>query len=185
MSQKKSPIVSWGIPIAVILAAVLTLILSGCGTGDTGKSTLQEMKLTEDNHQRLIKAVPPPRLTTSAERINIKRRLERWNDENKLSYIYLIDKGIIVANFVVKGKVSSVNSKLTTQQQIIEVKQTEIRNHTQVVESPALDGSYGTNGDAIFFFIANGAYVEWSGTYLLFDKPMTLSQKPLLLASDS
>ena len=174
-----------GLIVLFMCLVVIGTGMAGCGGEQTGKSTRAEMELTESNHQRLTKAVPPPQLSTSAERINLKRRLERWNDENKLSYIYLIDRGIIVANFVVKGKVSSVNSKLTTQQQIVEITETNITNHTQVVESPALDGSYGTNGDAIFFFIANGAYVEWSGTYLLFDKPMTLRQEPLLLATDS
>lgn len=169
----------------ILLAAIF---LAGCSDEreDTGDSTMAEMSLTEKNHQRLVKAVPPPVLNTSAERINLKRRLERWNDENKISYIYLIDRGIIVAHYTVKGKVSSVNSKLTTQQQIVSIGRglSDGKWSNEVIESPALDGSYGTNGNAIFFFLANGAYVEWSGTYLLFDKPMRLAQKPLLVAAD-
>lgn len=160
----------------------LFLLIAAVGCNDdTGKSTKVEMEQTEQNHQRLVKAVAPPQLSTSAERINLKRRLERWNDENKISYIYLINRGIIVAHYVVKGKVSSVNSKLTTQQQIVSGR---YHGTSHAIESPALDGSYGTNGNAIFFFITNGAYVEWSGHYLLFDKPMRLSQKPLLVTME-
>lgn len=165
---------------------VVALALAACSskTPTTGDSTKKEMEQTERNHQRLVSAVPPPQLRTSAERMNLKRRLERWNDENKVSYIYLIDRGVIVSHYTIKGKVSSVNSKLTTGDQIVRSGTLDHR-FSHVIESPALDGSYGSNGDAIFFFLTNGAYVEWSGTYLLFDKPMRLTQKPLLIAADS
>lgn len=51
----------------------------------------------------------------------------------------------------------------------------------QVVESPDLDGSYGTNGDAIFFFASSGAYVEWSGEYFVSDFPLRLTTPPELV----
>jgi hypothetical protein len=53
------------------------------------------------------------------------------------------------------------------------------------VESPQEDGSYGTNGDAIFFFSTDGTYFEWNGKYLLADRPFQLSEQPLLIYNAS
>jgi len=45
---------------------------------------------------------------------------------------------------------------------------------------PAEDGSYGSNGDAIFFFATDGTYLEWNGRYHLSDKPLKLTQPPMV-----
>ena len=155
---------------------------SGCYEQvDTGASTKIEMEQTEKNHERLVKAVPPPKLDTSLERTQLKARLERFNSESKVSYIYLIDYGKVMAFYTIKGKVSSVNSKLTTQQQIIKSGGTGEYRHYNVIESPALDGSYGSNGDAIFFFTTDDIYIEWNGKYMLCDEPLQLSTPPELV----
>jgi hypothetical protein len=155
--------------------------IAGCvQTPRTGESTKHEMELTEENHTVLTKAVPPPRLSTSQERKNLKRRLETFNQEAKISYIYLIDYGKVMGFYVVKGKVSSVNSKLTTGDQIVRINYGN-GSRPCIIESPQLDGSYGTNGDAIFFFTAAGTYVEWNGRYMLCDKPLKMSTPPQLV----
>ena len=77
-----------------------------------------------------------------------------WNDPNKLSYIYLFNRDNIVGFFPIKGKVSSVNSQITN---------TNYEYNNSTVESPSMDGSYGTNGDAVFFFLVDGSYMEWNG----------------------
>lgn len=149
---------------------------------ETGESTMAEMSLTEQNHQRLVAAVPAPRLETSLERTQLSDRLERFNDESKVSYIYLLSHyGQVIAFYPIKGKVSSVNSKLTTQEQIIDDPVGYRESGSLVIESPSLDGSYGTNGDAVFFFHAEtDAYIEWNGLYMLVDQPMKLTSAPLL-----
>lgn len=53
-----------------------------------------------------------------------------------------------------------------------------------VVASPDLDGSYGSNGDAIFFFTTEGVYCEWNGKYFLCDRPLKLTSAPLLIYED-
>ena len=82
---------------------------------------------------------------------------------------------MIMGFFPIKGKVSSVNSKLTTGEQIVHDPY-RYQSGGKVVESPQLDGSYGTNGAAIFFFTTEDVYVEWSGDYVLLDQPLQLSQ---------
>lgn len=164
----------------LIILALGVLALAGCPV-DTGSSTKKEMELTEANHTKLVKVVPPPKLVTSQERRNLVKRLTRFNSETKVSYIYLISYGKVMAFYTVKGKVSSVNSLLTTPDQIIRARHGSGVYSTHKIASPDLDGSYGSNGDAIFFFDANDTYIEWSGSYMLCDKPLKLTTPPALV----
>jgi len=164
--------------LQVMVAALVALaFFTGCDSVKTGESTRKEMEQTEANHSRLVKAVPPPQITTSQERKNLVERLKRFNVDNKVSYIYLVNYGKVMAHYTVKGKVSSVNSLLTTPEQIVTTWHSGNR-HTNVIPSPDLDGSYGSNGDAIFFFTTEGVYVEWNGDYMLCDQPLHLATPP-------
>ena len=157
-----------------LLAAVVFLLVWTAGCNPEPASFLTESKKTEENQQRLINSVQPPELQTSLERINIKRRLERINKENMVSYIYLISYGRVMAYYTVSGKVSSLNSYMTPMEQLV---RTNNPNTTWfAVESPDQDGSYGKNVDGVFFFSTEGNYVEWRGEYLWSDQPLKLSQ---------
>lgn len=151
-------------------------------TRKVGATQNFEAELTEANHYKLLQAVPAPQLETSQERKNLVRRLKTFNNENKISYIYLISYGKVMTFYTVKGKVSSVNSKLTSAEQIVAGYKGYFRESGgKVVESPQLDGSYGTNGDAIFFYTTENIYVEWNGEYLLADAPLSLSTPAALV----
>ncbi len=158
---------------------------SGCDNGSESVRQVSEMQnndqlSTADNFLRLSKTVPPPKLTDSQERRNLIKRLERFNVGNKISYIYLISYGKVMAFYTVKGKVSSVNSMLTCTQQTV-LANVPGRWDSHVVDSPDLDGSYGSNGNAIFFFTTEDVYVEWPGEYLLSDQPLKLITLPELI----
>jgi hypothetical protein len=45
----------------------------------------------------------------------------------------------------------------------------------------SIDGSYGSNGDAIFFFTTDDIYVEWRGDYMLADQPLKMTTQPELV----
>lgn len=169
-----------------IVLLIVAAMSAGCveETGKYGDTTSgQEAKLTETNQARLLAVSPPPQLDKSLERENLIRRLDLLNDENKIFYIYLVSYGKVMAEYTAKGKVSSVNSKLTTQEQIVRDPFTYSSGARQgmVVESPDLDGSYGTNGDAIFFFTTDGAYVEWNGEFFVSDFPLHMTTPPVLV----
>jgi len=168
----------------LFIGIVALLLFAGCGVRDKGSSGVtqrEEASFTERQQQKLIKAVPPPALEYSLERENLSKRLVRFNDPNKVSYIYLISYGKVMGFYAIKGKVSSVNSRLTTGEQIVSRGSTASFFDRYVVESPQLDGSYGTNGNAIFFFTTEGVYVEWSGVYMLSDRPLKMSTPPALV----
>ena len=162
-----------------ILIPVLafSLLLTGC-TLDESTSTA-EQKLTEQNQARLLDSQPPVKLSWSLERENINKRTTLWNDANKVSYIYLISYGKVMAFYTIKGKVSSVNSQITNTEYLAS-KYDNGHFIDVVLPSPSEDGSYGTNGDAIYFFTTDGMYIEYAGPYVLADQPMKL-QTPVEL----
>jgi len=157
-----------------ILALSLIFFIGCSGYGDSTAG--KEQQRTEQNQNRLLSAQPPVQLDWSLEREQINKRTNLWNNKNKVSWIYLVNYGQIMAFYSIKGKVSSVNSQITNPEQLVRVWQERFEK----LPSPAEDGSYGTNGDAIYFFTTEGTYVEWNGEYMLADKPLKLSQKPLL-----
>lgn len=141
-----------------------------------------EVVRTEQSQIHFNQIQPAEKLDWSLEREQLNERLKLWNDPNKISYIYLMsDTGTMVGYFPIKGKVSSVNSKLTNTSQLIynDYSTSDVVNG--VVESPDMDGSYGSNGDAVFFFLTDGTYMEWNGKFLLCDNPIKLTQEPLMI----
>ena len=150
------------------------------GCESTPTSAQLEMAQNESTQQRMMKSVPAPVLKTSLERKNLTKRLERINQEEMISYIYLVSYGKVMAYHTIRGKVSSLNSYLTAMERIEKV---SVSGGYQiaVLEAPDLDGTYGKNPDGIFFFTTEGAYVEWTGDYLWSDQPLKLSQPPELI----
>jgi len=198
----------------ILLAVVAMIALAGCSdqaqklpsgdslaedTGEdvsnveTGVSYNYEIKLTEKNQNHLIRAQPPEVMESSLERQNLINRYNYLNDENNIHHVYLMDEGQVVAYYVAQGKVSSVNSKLTNDLQIVKIEGAGFDGGTgsgsaggahgpnyKVVESPQMDGSYGSNGDAIFFFTTSGDYVESSLDYVVSEEPRNIQDEVIL-----
>lgn len=175
-----------------ILMIVLSLILSSCGEpspAPTPSAQAKEQLSLEESQQALIAAQPAPVMTYSLERENIAKRLTRFNDPNKIGYLYtLSDYGQVIAFYTVKGKISSVNSYMTTSEQLVckggrfGTSDSGGTDYQCIpMEAPDSDGSYGTNGEAIFFFTTEDVYVEWNGKYQYVDEPLQLSTPPLMV----
>jgi len=151
----------------------------GCESAPT--SAQIEMAQNETTQQRMIKNVPAPVLKTSLERKNLTKRLERINQEEMISYIYLVSYGKVMAYYTIRGKVSSLNSYLTAMERIERCPSGNGNTENVVLQAPDLDGSYGENPQGIFFFTTEGVYVEWKGEYLWADQPLKISQPPELV----
>lgn len=146
------------------------------------------MRITEDNQLGLVQAQPPFTMERSLERENLIRRYEYLNDQNNVHHVYLISNdGKVIEYSVAQGKVSSVNSKLTNDNQVVRIPECKSHNEGndcwKVVESPQMDGSYGTNGDAIFWFTPDGHYMEWNGLYVVSEEPKNI-QTAVTLEND-
>lgn len=74
------------------------------------------------------------------------------------------------------NKVSSVNSQLTNDMQVVAVPMTGGGYTYQVLPSPAEDGSYGTNGDGVFGFTPDDIYIEHNMKYIVSTVPLSFTK---------
>lgn len=122
---------------------------------------------------------PVNQMQHSLERQNLVERLLRFNNPNKIGYVYVMSFGKFVGYYAVKGKITSTQSQLTNTQQEW--------NGDTVVDSIGDDGSFGTNegGDrGVFFFTTTGVLVEMSLDWVYSDAPLQVDV-PNLLAKKS
>lgn len=135
--------------------------------------------------KNIFENIPVPKLTTSSERKNVAKRAEIFNNEEKISYIYLVSYGKVMAFFTVQGKVSSLRSYMTPTEKVIKNDGSDCdyrySDYCNVVSAPDIDGTYGENVEGIFFFTTEGAYVEWKGEYMMSDQPLKLTTTPELV----
>lgn len=173
--------------VAVILFLVSVISvdvnLNSINANDPYKAELDKI---EELQSKFVRAVPIPDLQTSSERKNVARRAELFNNEDKISYIYLVSYGKVMAFYTVKGKVSSLQSYMAPLEKIVKYDGQECDSWTTsggcyTVSAPDVDGTYGDNVEGIFFFTTEGAYVEWKGEYMMSDQPLKLSTQPELV----
>lgn len=172
--------------ITAICAAILVAgILVACEAVPVNGSTA-DMSYTLFVGEKLAANQPTPSdIDYSLERYNLIRRAywvngqrEKANTvicpvEKPLSYVTLfLESGAVVGNFVVDGKVSSLNSYLTPDSEYYEWSAGSYSSKNKWL--PDADGSYGSNDNGIFFFTPDGKYIEWTGTYLYSDIPFVV-----------
>lgn len=140
----------------------------------------------------------PTDIRFSLERYNLIRRAYWVNGmrekalsipcpvERPVGYIVLITKsGSILGQFIVDGKLSSLNSYLTPESEYAEIAIAETgegHHYTKEVNRwlADVDGCYGSNDPGtVFFFTPDGKYMEWKGDYLYSDIPFQV-EAPVL-----
>lgn len=182
-----------GLAVAAIAILILVSVFSApakaeaCGfwtpcASDATAQKAQEQETVTGQISRLTSAVPIPKLNDSLERANISKRLTTFSDPNKLSYIYLVSFGKVMAFYTVKGKITSGSKRLTPSDQLVDNSYT---NDQYVVQAPELDGTYGNSADYIYFWTTDGVYVQWNGEYMMADQPLQLTTQPELVRSVS
>ncbi len=153
------------------------MFFTGCDDNASGnKTAIQEQSLTETNQQGLLATQPPPKITWSLERDNLIKRFKLQNDRTVMFYMYIFIEGVgEPIGYYQVNKVSSVNSQLTNTSQIV---RGGYDHEIAVLPSPAEDGSYGTNGDAVFGFTPEDIYIEHNMKYIVSTVPLSF-QKPV------
>lgn len=150
----------------------LLLILVGCDDTPMDK----EYKLNSAQIDKFQQTQPIPKIDFSNTRDAVIKRIERWSDPNKISYIYLVSYGRVMAFYTVKGSVESKRSYLSPV-----LRPLGTMNDSSIVDAPDVDGTYGDNADSIFFFNSDNVYVEWSGDFLWVDQPLQFATQPELM----
>lgn len=172
--------------ISILLMCTLTIcILSGCDVEST--STTSDVQKQQSIARNFEQSQPTPTdIDYSLERYNLIRRAYWVNGqrekalslpcpvEKPLGYVVLMLEGVgVVGNYVIDGKVSSLNSFLTPDSEYYE--QEYGSNGYSMGNGNSwladVDGSYGENDAGIFFFTTDGKYIEWTGTYIYSDIP--------------
>ena len=169
--------------ISLIGVAVLALlVLTGCSDIPIAKDTKADVQaqIAVANVLASNQSTPTD-INYSLERYNLIRRAywvngqrEKANAlvcaiEKPLGYIVLFAGNTVVGNFIVDGKVTSLNSFLSPDSEYYEYSYGEHRTYNKWLAD--VDGSYGENDNGIFFFTPDGKYVEWTGEYLYSDIP--------------
>jgi hypothetical protein len=146
------------------------------------KTAIQEQAHTELNQASLNTTQPAPNITWSLERDNLIKRFKLQNDRTVNFFMYIFIEGIgEPIGYYQVNKVSSVNSQLTNTMQIVSGHEStnNLPNTVAVaIPSPAEDGSYGTNGDAVFGFTPEEIYIETNMKYITSTVPLNF-QKPV------
>lgn len=168
--------------VSILLLVAITLcMLAGCD------SDYQEQTSDVEKQQSITKDLQqsqptPTDIDYSLERYNLIRRAYWVNGqrekalslpcpvEKPLGYVVLMLEGVgVVGNYVIDGKVSSLNSFLTPDSEYYEYSAVETSKKNNWLAD--VDGSYGENDNGIFFFTTDGKYIEWTGTYIYSDIP--------------
>lgn len=173
------------IVLAIITVMAMIFCFVGCDYEVSGSR--QDVNNTINAANTIQSNQPTPTdISYSLERYNLIRRAywvngqrEKANAipcevEKPLGYIVLFTGNTVVGNFVIDGKVSSLNSYLTPDSDYYSSGYTE-----RTYWLADVDGSYGSNDNGIFFFTPDGKYIEWSGTYLYSDIPFEV-EAPIL-----
>lgn len=160
-----------------ITVLLFSSLLANCHSDIAdNKSALQEQQGLEQNQQSLNTVQPPPKISWSLERDNLIKRFRLMNDKTVMFYMYIFVPGFSSPiGYYQVNKVSSVNSQLTNTEQIVPY--FHKGNHSaEVLPSPAEDGSYGTNGDAVFGFTPDQIYIEHNMLYIASSLPLTFKE---------
>jgi hypothetical protein len=159
---------------------VLLMLFVGCERSQkvTNNTTaLDEQVETEKNQKNLFQKQPPPKIDWSMERDNLTKRFKMMNDRAVFFYMYVFIEGVQdPIGYYQVNKVSSVNSQLTNDMQVVAVPMTGGGYTYQVLPSPAEDGSYGTNGDGVFGFTPDDIYIEHNMKYIVSTVPLSFTK---------
>ena len=155
---------------------LLSIILFSCDDKgiSNNKTAFDEQKRTEINQSNLFKLQPPPSISWSLERDNLIKRFKLQNDRTVMFYMYVFIEGVAdPIGYYQVNKVSSVNSQLTNTEQVVST----YAKGMLTLPSPSEDGSYGTNGDAVFGFTPEEIYIEHNMKYIVSTVPLTFKNK--------
>ena len=165
--------------IGIALVATSALLLAACEPN----APANPAKTTQA--QKAAEAANSIQFSENAEIDNIKRRLELTSNPGQIGFVLLLNEmGKPVMYTSVKGKITSGSKRLTPPQ---EVKCLEVAGQVgcsqQMVDSPSDEGTYGSSNPYIFFWTADGQYIQWAGKYLYSDKPFRIEDPTIVILS--
>ena len=170
------------VSIVLIIATAAMLFAGGAAEPSTRQVQRDNAEMTTealaDSNAQALRAVPIPQISYFTERQTIARWYERWDKPSVVTYVYLIANGNILGYYVCNGKPASIQSYLIPETHYEDGHDLGEGWGEVQVETPDIDGTYGTLNYGIRFFTAEGTAVEWGGmgaTYLYSDAPLPIN----------
>lgn len=183
--------------ISILLTSTLTIAMLSGGCNNENLQKASDVSKQQSISKTLEQSQPTPTdIDYSLERYNLIRRAYWVNGqrekalslpcpvEKPLGYVVLMLEGVgVVGNYVIDGKVSSLNSFLTPDSEYYECSAGSLPFQNDWIAD--VDGSYGENDTGIFFFTTDGKYIEWTGTYIYSDIPYIVDNPILKIQEDN
>ena len=152
----------------IAAVGVAVLALTGCT-----EPTADE-KSRDDAYEKVMERQPGKTLEYSPTRETINFWVDTWNEEGKLSYVYLQNtSGDVIGYYVLKGLPVSYCAQISPPETV------RGDSGRVVTSAPANDGAYYGDGNCNTFYgqdATSGSYIEYTAgmgiNVLLFDAPM-------------
>jgi hypothetical protein len=161
---------------SAIALCVFLLALGGCGKRPPPTPVDQLAAIAEAAAKDVAEQTTDPH---EIKMIEYKRNL-MGKPGLQMYVVFLNDMGQPIDYFIVKGKCSSSNKRLTDPTQIVEGDRGSYTGYFDV-PGPGVDGTYGESDEYIFCKTVDGKYKQWNGEYLQSDYPFELTIKPLIV----
>lgn len=154
----------------------------GCTSSSASKAQKAQNSLAGTEVQEFSSAVPYPFASQAPsdplERKNLAARLIAQNSKGSTAYVYILAPldGKPIGYYVIKGKVSSTGSEMTSTDVNVDCS-TGSTNSTCTNLAIGDDGSYGMNEggqNGVFFFTSTGVLVETTLPWISSNAPITL-----------
>lgn len=170
--------------VGIVAAVVLAVSLTACTDGKPSETRQKTQEQSEKAFSQQMDAVPFPadELRDSLERRNLRERLLRQNDPDRIGYVYFVSFGEFLGYWTIKGKVSSTQSQMNPADDLTgDLSDCSGCFESQVLESAGDDGSFGESERGIFFFTTEGAMIQLpEDSYVYSDQPITIGSLPEL-----
>lgn len=170
--------------IAVVAATLLaggTLV--GCTSSSATKVQTAQNNLSGTEATEFSSAVPYPYATAAPtnplERENLATRLKDYNSAGDTNYVYLLSPmaGTPIGYYVIRGKVSSTGSEMTSTQVNVNCPNGTTSSPECTDDAIGDDGSYGLEEggqSGVFFITTTGDLIETTLPWVVSSQPIKL-----------
>lgn len=169
--------------LALALIVVLAMVIGGCGGGNrTAREKQQTAKL--NNVDRLITNQPSTPLDYSMDRYLIDQRNKRFNDPNKINYLYIVMADGTWLKVTIIGKMASTSKRLSSPVEV-----NSWSNGYYTVPAPDDMGVWGESVGAHLGMTTLGSLLECGGflSYIYSEVPLMFQDfnKPMVTITAS
>ena len=173
------------------IICIAVLFISACSPVVETKE-IKEFDKKKENINSLMTKQTSPKVEFSMDRYILGERLIRFNDPNKMTYLYLFLPGNMTLKMTIMGKLTSTTKRLTQPEQIcvqrdpLYAMRTDVTHTNDVCEFDKFNGSapdemgtYGSSEPAKVGMTTVGSLIETGGFMAYIYSEMPLNFKNL------